>query len=577
MKELTRKKLKSVSPTHRIKPDSGSSKDWILPSQGIKPDSGLSRDWILPRCHCDLSKRNHIIKSLRKENVDVEKDKCNNDVDCICHSKNILTRPADFEETCFIFTMTNNWFGIDSETLLSLKGCVTEIIYPFAADYDFHRLNYNHKFNFYPVAIVRAHKVSDIVNTIKFCRINNLPLRARGGAHSYEPASLVNFGIILDQRPRDKIIKIDRHNKVVKIQSGALLGPLVNKLSDQNMLIPFGTCVTNGLAGLTLGGGIGFSIRKYGLTLDQVLDIKIVLADGSVTNANSIKNNDLYWALRGAGGGNFGIVTDFLFKYETVEWVTIFTLYFNFNDTKEILKIWQLWAPFTDVNLTSEFDIFNKYQPVIVTGQLLPGFNPESDKKLLLTLIKPLLILGLHTNLSIKTMSIKESAQYFGQGSYSRPLFFKNKSDFNFDPLPDAAIDIIINYMSLLDASQSHNKTEINALGGNFAKVSDKATAFPSRSAKHWIQYTSLWDTTDQQEKSELWIKEYYAALRPFFPKKRTYVNALDYDIKPSLRAVKSYYGNNLFELIKIKNKYDPTNFFKFEQSIPSLSDFDTK
>jgi len=430
-------------------------------------------------------------------------------------------------------------------------------------------------------------------------------LRVRGGAHCYQPASLVNFGIILDQKPRNKIVKINQKNQTSQIQAGALLGPIINELSNHGVIIPFGTCVTNGLAGLTLGGGIGFALREYGLTMDSLVDIKVVLADGSISHANHEVNSDLFWALRGAGGGNFAVVTDFTFKIRPTKWVTIFTMNFKFEDAKKVLMIWQTWAPFTNTKLTSEYDIFNKYQPIIVTGQLLPGKSKESDQKLLFKLIKPLVDLGIHTSLSIKHLTLQESAQYFGQGSYARPLFFYNKSDFNFRPLPEKAIDIIIYHMSLLDKSQSYNKTEINALGGNFSKFSSDSTAFPSRKAIHWLQYTSLWDISYQEKQSVAWLKNYYKALRPYFPENRKYVNALDYDVQfspedknvekntqtaqpstrleypallellPRLNALKSYYGDNLLELIKIKHKYDPNNFFKFEQSIPSFECFD--
>lgn len=468
--------------------------------------------------------------------------------------------------------MTANLFGVSSDELLSLKRLVTQVVYPFSPEYNFYRLNYNHLFNYYPVAIVRAHRVKDIVNTIKFCRKNNLPIRARSGAHAYEPASLVNFGVIIDQRPRDKIISINKKKQTARIEAGALLGPLINTLSEKNINIPFGTCCTNGMAGLTLGGGIGFSLRQFGLTSDVVKDFKIVLANGDVIHANKKCHSDLFFALRGAGGGNFGVVTDFTYKTSTAKWVTIFTMLFDFNDAKEVFKTWQLWAPFTDTKLTSEMDIFNRFQPTIVTGQLLPGISPEADQKLLFELIQPLVKLGLHSTLSIKTQTLNEAAEYFTQGSYARPLFFHNKSDFNFRPLPDQAIDTIIYFMGLLNRTQTHNKTEIDALAGNFAKIPSDATAFPSRKAIHWFQYTSLWDTTEQTFEGTKWLDDYYQAMRPFFPLNRRYVNALQFDT-PRLKALKSYFGQNLLKLIRIKTKYDPTDFFRFEQSIPVIND----
>ena len=528
----------------------------------------------LPRSVSHQSRKNLPLRKKTINKKEENKCTCDNKVDCICKCTNILIRPSQFEETCFIFDEAENLYGVDSKILLSLQKLVTEIYYPFTKQYDFYRLNFNHRFNFYPVAIVRAHTVEDIVSTINFCRAYKIPLRARGGAHAYQPASLINFGIVIDQRSRDAIVKINHQKKTVQIQAGALLGPSVTKLSSGNLLLPTGTCTTNGLAGLTLGGGIGFSRREYGLTMDSVVNIKVVLADGSVVKANNSKNSDLFWALKGAGGGNFGVVTDFTFKVYPMQWVTIFTLNYNFSDTKKILKAWQKWAPFTNTKLTSELDIHNRFQPVIVTGQLLADSDKISDQKLLLKLIKPLLDLGIHTDLSIKTVALKESYEYFAEGSYARPLFFYNQSYFNFDMLSDEAMDTIIYHMGLLDESQSYHKTEIDALGGNFSKIPSDATAFPSRSAIHWLQFTSLWTVQEQEKSNVKWLSNYYSAMRKFFPLNRKYVNALDYDV-PRLSALKSYYGPNLLKLIKIKHKYDPTNFFNFEQSIPELDYFD--
>ena len=535
----------------------------------------LDKNTMLPRVHCHQSRKDHLMgknKSCTKCQYNAQDQ--NNMIECVCHKTDILIRPAEFEESCFIFDMVENQYKINSTKILSLRELVTEVIYPFDTNYDFYRLNFNHRFNIYPLAIVRAHKVEDIVNTIMFCRETGIPLRARGGGHCYQPASLVNFGIVLDQRPLDGIVKIDWNDSTVQIQAGALLGPIVKELAAKNLLIPTGTCVTNGLAGLALGGGIGFALRQYGLTLDQLVSMKVVLADGSIVDANKEENCDLFWALRGAGGGNFGIVTDFIFKYHYINWVTIFTMNFNFDDAKKVINQWQQWAPFTDFKLSSELDVFNKYQPIIVTGQLLPGKCPKLDKAKLYNLIKCLIDLGIHTDISVKTVNLTESYRYFGQGSYARPLFFYNQSDFSFEPLSEQAINTIIYHMSLLDKTQSHHKTEINALGGHFGEIKSDETAFVSRSAICWLQYTSLWDTSDQEEPNTLWLKNYYRAMRPFFPLNRKYVNALDYDQSP-IHALKSYYGSNLLNLIKIKEKYDPTNLFCWTQSVPTIESFD--
>jgi len=556
----------SNSPPSSPKRSYNSSSSNSLKRDNITIDNSIP---MLPRSNSHTCRNKHHHNSHHHSHHHSNHPSCSGEIDCLCKESNILTRPWQYEETCFIFETVENTFNVTAKTILSLKHHVTEVIYPFTENYDFYRLNFNHRFNRYPVAIVKAHTIEDIVHTIHFCQKTGIPLRVRGGTHAYEPASLVNFGIIIDQRPRNKVVHIDHKNNLVQIQGGALLGPVINELAKHDALVPWGTCVTNGLAGLTLGGGIGFGARMYGLTLDAVTDMKVVLADKSIVHANDKSNEELFWALRGAGGGNFGVVTDFTFRYEVTKHLTIFTINYDFDYVKPVMKVWQEWAPYVTEKLTTEMDVFNRFQPVIVTGQLLPVHSKERDKALLIELLKPLLDLKLHSNFTIQSMNLKEASKYFGEGSYARPLFFYNKSHFNFNPLPDEAIDVMIYHMGLLKKTQSFHKTEMDALGGNFSKNSSDSTAFPWRDAIHWFQFTSLWDISEEEEENRAWLDAYYADIGRFFPENAKYVNALDYSVTDVRRALESYYGDNLGELVKVKNKYDPQNFFQFEQSVP--------
>ena len=481
--------------------------------------------------------------------------------DSKCTRENILVRPAEYEESCFIFDKTRALYNMTTAQIVSLG--VTEVIYPFGTTYDFYRLNYNHRFNMYPVAIVRAHTVRDIRRTIKYCQKFGIPIRLRGGAHAYQPASLMDFGVVLDQRPRQKV-RIGRDR--VKIEAGALLGPVIDALADHDLTIPFGTCVTNGVAGLTLGGGIGFLVRLAGLTLDACVGLSVVLANRKVVKCTRSKHPDLFWALRGAGGGNFGVVTNLTFKPIRIKYVTTFTLTFKFDDLKTVFKVWQPWSHTTIPQLSTELDIFNRFKPVLVVGQLSPIRSRRQDRVTLQELLAPLLDLNLHTSFELNTKTLREAAEMYGAGSYARPLFFYNRSDFAFRRLPDAAIDVIIKHMSLLDQTQDFHKTEIDALGGNFAHF--PPTSFPYRSATQWIQYTSLWATQTEAPANIQWLDDYYRELRPYFPENAKYVNALDYNQTRS-EALESYFGPNVPALIEVKRKYDPTDFFNFEQSVP--------
>jgi FAD/FMN-containing dehydrogenase len=490
-----------------------------------------------------------------------------NPVDCVCKEPNELIRPAVLESSCSVFNVAMSSHGVTSDQLLSLKTKVKDVVYPYMIDeYNRYRLNYNRRFNYYPILISKVACTKEIAETISFCTKYNLPFRARGGSHAYAPASLVNSGVIIDQAANHNQMTIDHANHTVTIQGGALLGPVINELAKHNLTVPFGTCVTNGLAGLVLGGGMGFLTRRYGLTSDNLLDTKIVLADGSITHANCTTNPDLFWALKGAGCGNFGIVSTFTFRTYELPWVTVFTILFDYADTKVVLNTWQNLTPYVTSRLTCGINMRNRFQPLTVTGQLTPGNSRIEDQERLYELIQPFIALGLHNSISIKTLSLLDAAKYYGKGSYARPVLFYNQSEFNFAPLTEEAMDTIVYHMDKLTIKQSFFSTEIDSLGGNFAKID--SSAFASRDALMWIQFTSAWDFVEDSEENISWLRTYYADMRKYFPMKRRYVGALDYDISRE-EALTSYYGPNVPELMKIKSKYDPRNVFNFEQSIP--------
>lgn len=447
--------------------------------------------------------------------------------------------------------------GVTYDHLISFAKEVPTI-YPWDDDYDKLRYNVNRRFVVYPWMIVMAETTDHVVAAIKWARKNNIPIVARSGSHCYEPYSLVD-GMIIDQSRRTQMRVYDEHSeegkhKVVVVESGALIGPVQEYLSYEGLALIGGTCPNVGIAGLTLGGGIGFLTRKYGLASDNLLAAEVVLANGDVIKCNSKQHEDLFWALRGAGNGNFGIVTKFAFRVHPIDKVVIFDLTYPYEQIKKVIDTWQRWAPFASDNLSTELNIFNDH--ILFTGQYL---GPKHDLK---KLLQPML--ELDPKGFVKQVAFVDACRHFaGNGFY--PPFFVCASSFAKRFLPKKVIAIIEKYMK--NASPGV-KLEINAFGGKMRKIPSDATAFVHRDdTLYWVQLQSHWSKQSDNYKEMAWAYEFFDLLRPYL--QGAYVNCPESTLE---NALEEYYGQNLPRLIEIKQKYDPDNFFHYKQSIPIKS-----
>lgn len=354
--------------------------------------------------------------------------------------------------------------------------------------------------------------------------------------------------IIIDQSQRTKVrVQDDR----AYLEPGCLLGPSQKALSPDLALVG-GTCPNTCVAGLSLGGGIGFLMRKYGLTSDTMLEAEVLLASGELVRTNSENLPDLFWAIRGAGNQNFGIITEFVFQVFPVKKVVIFDLVFKFDNLKEVIKIWQEWAPFTTEDMSSELDVYSDH--ILVTGQFL---GCTSKAKKLLKIFN-----HLQPETTIKRVKFIDAVRHFaGQGRWLP--FFENKSGFVPKPFTDEAIDIIRKYMS---NGGIEDHLELNAMGGYVNSISSKATAFVHRDSLFWCHIQSHWESQLANPEKMVWIQNFYDELR--FAFKGAYINAPDRDLP---HALKQYYGDNLHRLREIKTQYDPDYVFRYHQSIPPL------
>jgi len=335
-----------------------------------------------------------------------------------------------------------------------------EITLPTDPEYNTVRLENNQAFSVFPWMIAYPATDDDVSFIISWCVQNHLPIFVRSGGHSYEAFSVGN-GVVIDQSKR-LVVSVDTTNNTVTSESGVSIGYLVGQLEPFGLVLPTGTCATVHLFGLALGGGIGFLTRKLGLTCDVMISATVVLADGTHFVASNTQNSDLYWALRGAGQANFGVVTSLTFQATPLTQIV------------EVLGEWQRFMPNAPDDLSSEFNIFPGNKDIEITGQ----YVGTHDR--LKSLLKPLLNIGTVTDVRIWHSTISDAIRYFS-GTQRRIPYYKNKSDFVTAPIPPSGIRVLQKYMQDIPFAVDGDRIEMDAFGGKVNEYSPTDTAFPHR------------------------------------------------------------------------------------------------
>lgn len=429
------------------------------------------------------------------------------------------------------------------------------IVFPDDPCYEIARRDYNTRFSKYPLAIVYCQETQDVINAVKWTRENCISLRARSGGHSYEAFSILNDGIVIDVSEMDKVI-LDKTNMEAAIGAGATLLPIYECLWDRGVTIPGGTCPTVGIAGLALGGGFGMLTRKMGLLCDNLIAVRMVNDKGEEVCADRCTHPDLFWASRGGGGGNFGIVTSFIFKVHPISDVAVYNITWDWSDAREVIKTWQAWAPFVDERLTSIIDLFTKED-----GRISSAGEFLGNEDQLRCLLKPLAAAGNPIQIDIQTIPFIEAVLKFDGGL--GPHKFKNTGAFVYDGLPDEAINTLLCFMET--SPNKDNSVQFQSLGGAVRQIPSVGTAYFHRDANYIMQYITRWNADNEKEPNIHWVESLRRAMLKYV--NGTYVNWPDVCIKDWANA---YYGTNYQELMQIKCKYDPEDIFHFKQSICS-------
>ncbi|WP_316770792.1 FAD-binding oxidoreductase [Streptomyces sasae] len=440
------------------------------------------------------------------------------------------------------------------------------IVRPEDPGYTDARLGWDQLFSHYPLVIVFAQNTQDVVNALTWARQNNTALRIRSGRHSLEGWSNVDAGLVIDISEL-KSVHIDAGARIATVGAGLNQLEAVTTLAKQNFAVTTGTEGSVGLSGATLGGGFGFLTRWLGMACDSLIGAEIVVAeDGEcarVLNVDLNHDADLLWALRGAGNGNFGIVTSLTYKLAPLKSVTYLTATWDgISDLRRLFETYQRIAPYTDSRLGTQLEA---HRNQILLFAVLPEGTPAEAKRLLAPL------------LSIDSPQVTTQVGNWGDvyagfqvPIENEPANWKFYSQFAKKPLPPKAIDIVASFVKIAPTDDSNYF--VQAFGGNVRKSPRGGTSFPHRDALFYAEPGVGWGKRSDQPgicdpltpQAQAWIAEFSQAMRPFVD--GAYVNVPNIGTQDWETA---YWESNFDRLRRIKAKYDPHNVFQYDQSIP--------
>ena len=437
-----------------------------------------------------------------------------------------------------------------------------QLILPADASYDEARKVWNGMIDKRPMAIARCTGVADVIDVVRYARKNNLPVSVRGGGHNVAGKALRDGAITIDLSTM-RGIRVNPERKTGRAQGGAIWAALDHETTAFNLVTTGGTVSTTGIGGLTLGGGLGWLMGKYGLACDNLVSADVITADGDFLTASANENDDLFWALRG-GGGNFGVVTSFEFGLHDLEPIVGGMAMYPQAMLKDLLHFFRDFTGSAPDSVTSMFGIAAGPPGTPLEGQntgmiIVCHSGPVEEGE---RLLKPIKDFGPPTIDAIGPMSYTALQTMFdaGSGPGGRNYW---KSNFMRE-LSDGAIDTIVKKSSGPLAGQG-TLVLVEHLGGAVVRVGPHATAFSNRDAKYNASVLSSWTNAADDDKNIAWTREFGKALKAFGTG-GGYVNYMAAD--EAAARVQATYEQNYKRLVDIKRKYDPTNFFSGNQNI---------
>jgi hypothetical protein len=440
-----------------------------------------------------------------------------------------------------------------------------ELVRPADPTYDEDRRVWNGSIDRFPAVIARCRGVADVIAAIRFARGAGLPIAVRGGGHSFPGHSVCDDGIVIDLSAM-KGIRVDPEARTARVQAGVLWGELDRETQAFGLATTGGIVTHTGVAGLTLGGGIGWLHRKHGLTIDQLLSVDVVTASGELVKASESENADLFWGLRGAGG-NFGIVTEFEFRLHPVgPAVLAGPILWPMEKAPEVLRFYRDWIA----------EAPDELMTILVQRRALPlaAIPSELHGRLVISvtccysgdiergeeIVRPMKSFG------SPLLDLCQPKPYLAHQSMFDPAFphgwwyYFRACDVA--GLDDEVIDVMAEHGSRIVSPVT--SIALWQLGGAVAGVDEGETAYSGRGAGFSFNINGNSKTADGFDAEREWARDYWSALEPH--QSTVYVNFL---MDEGEERIRQAYGAEKYERLKaLKRSYDPANVFRLNQNI---------
>jgi FAD/FMN-containing dehydrogenase len=441
------------------------------------------------------------------------------------------------------------------------------VIGPGDDGYDVARAIWNGAIDRRPACVARCTGVADVVAAVRFARERDLLVAVRSGGHGVAGHALCDGGLVIDLSPM-KGIRVDPAARTARAEAGVLWGELDRETQAHGLATVGGIVTHTGIAGLTLGGGIGWLMRKHGATVDNLLSVDLVTAEGELLTASEDENPDLFWGIRG-GGGNFGVVTSFEYRLHPVGPIVLAGPIFHpLEDAREVLAFYREFIATAPDELTTIFELSVAPpapflpeevhgRPIVMVAACYAG-APEDG----IEVVRPLKEFGR------PLVDLLEPKPYTALQSLFDPSvphgWHRYWKAVELPPLTDAAIDTLVEQASAQTSPRSY--CIVFQLGGAVARSGADETAFSQRDTAHNVNINAVWTADDPDgERHVAWARDFFSALQPH-ARGRVYLNFLGDE---GAERVRQAYGYRQYErLVELKRAYDPTNFFRLNQNI---------
>ncbi|MGH3454201.1 MAG: FAD-binding oxidoreductase [Nocardioidaceae bacterium] len=440
------------------------------------------------------------------------------------------------------------------------------LLHPVDPDYDERRRIWNGAIDRRPALIARCSGPDDVRTAIRYARRTGIEVAVRGGGHSFPGHSTVDGGLVVDLSAMNRI-RVDPGRRTVRAQAGALLGDLDRVTQPHGLAVPSGIVTHTGIAGLTLGGGIGWLMRKHGLTIDNLLSVKLITASGDVATASATENAELFWGVRG-GGGNFGVVTEFTYRLQPVgPTVLAGPIFWAVEDSPAVMRFYRDWIADAPDELTT-IVIHRKAPPIPAVPEELHGKpvvavtccwvgDLEAGERRLEPLRRfgtPLL------DLCAPKPFVDHQAMFDPSYPAGRWYYFRSC---DLATLSDGAIDGLA--ASAAEIESPHTSIPLFQLGGAVARVDEDDTGFTGRRSAHTVNIACATEGPAGFDAERDWLERTWSRLEPYSTS--TYVNFLMDEGTDRIRA--TYGPAKYARLQALKRTYDPDNLFRRNQNVP--------